>query len=133
MATAVVSGAAAALIGDHPQWTPDMVKSAIGANLRYIAGTGYELNVDSADGSSKSKLDNPNDYAPNTYINPSTGQIDYSRSSWSRSSWSTASSSLKAGWSRSSWSCASCGAGTGTVSTSRSSWSRSSWSMSFAK
>jgi serine protease AprX len=138
MSTAVVSGAVAALVGDHPDWTPNQVKSAIGANLRYVAGTGYELNLYSADGTSRSKLSKPNDYPLNEVIDPATGQIDYTRSSWSRSSWSTASSSLKAGWARSSWSCVSCKTDTTAAtptrsSWSRSSWSRSSWSMSFTK
>ena len=41
---------------------------------------------------------------PNDYINPATGEIDYTRSSWSRSSWSDASELLRSSWSRSSWS-----------------------------
>src|SRR5215217_7976796 len=61
--------------------------------------------------------------APNNLIDPSTGQIDYSRASWSRASWSRASWSAtpqtctdleRASWSRASW--------------SRASWSRASWS-----
>ena len=71
---------------------------------------------------------------PNEYINPATGSIDYSRSSWSRSSWSTASELLRSSWSRSSWSMAPVeepAAGyDDTVVPSRSSWSRSSWSRS---
>ena len=42
---------------------------------------------------------------PNTMIDQTTGQVDYTRSSWSRSSWSASSSDLTAGWARSSWSC----------------------------
>jgi serine protease AprX len=138
MATAVASGAIAALIGDHPDWTPNQVKSALGTNLRYVSGTGYELNLASASSSSKPKLSKPNSYPLNNYIDPNTGQIDFSRSSWSRSSWSTATGGLNAGWSRSSWSCTSCATDSGSASTSRSSWSRSSWSrsswsMSFSK
>jgi serine protease AprX len=137
MATAVASGAVAALIGEHPGWTPDQVKSAIGTNLRYVSGTGYELNLASADSAPRPKLSKPNDYEPNTYLDPSTGQIDYSRSSWSRSSWSRSSWS-RSSWSRSSWSCSNCIDESGKVdpsrsSWSRSSWSRSSWSMSFTK
>jgi serine protease AprX len=129
MATAVATGAVAALVGEHSDWTPNQVKSAIGTNLRYVSGTGYELNVDSADGSPKSKLSKPNDFEPNSYIDPSTGQIDYSRSSWSRSSWSRSSWS-RSSWSRSSWSCSTCVDQSSQVDPSRSSWSRSSWSRS---
>jgi serine protease AprX len=129
MATAVVSGAVAALVGSHSSWTPNQIKSAIGTNLRYVSGTGYELNVASADSSPKSKLSKPNAYEPNSYINPKTGQIDYSRSSWSRSSWSRSSWS-RSSWSRSSWSCTSCVDKSSQVDPSRSSWSRSSWSRS---
>jgi serine protease AprX len=129
MATAVASGAVAALVAEHPDWTPNQVKSAIGSNLRYVSGTGYELNVDSADSSPKSKLSKSNDYEPNTYINSATGEIDYSRSSWSRSSWSRSSWS-RSSWSRSSWSCSTCEDESNQVDPSRSSWSRSSWSRS---
>ena len=41
---------------------------------------------------------------PNDYINPATGEIDYTRSRWSRSRWSDASELLRSSWSRSSWS-----------------------------
>src|SRR5439155_5812884 len=51
---------------------------------------------------------------PNTLIDPSTGQIDYTRASLSRASWSDAVDPLRASWSRASW--------------SRASWSRASWS-----
>jgi serine protease AprX len=129
MATAVASGAIAALVGNNPDWTPNQVKSAIGTNLRYVSGTGYELNLDSADNSPKSKLNKSNDYEPNTYINSATGEIDYSRSSWSRSSWSRSSWS-RSSWSRSSWSCSTCEDKSNQVDPSRSSWSRSSWSRS---
>ena len=40
---------------------------------------------------------------PNDYINPATGEIDYTRSRWSRSRWSEASELLRSRWSRSSW------------------------------
>ena len=43
---------------------------------------------------------------PHTYIDPATGEIDYTRSSWSRSSWSEAGELLRSSWSRSSWSLA---------------------------
>jgi hypothetical protein len=66
---------------------------------------------------------------PNDYINPATGEIDYTRSRWSRSRWSEASELL-----RSSWSMAPPeGDSGGAVDLARSSWSRSSWSTSWTK
>jgi hypothetical protein len=71
---------------------------------------------------------------PNTIVNSTTGDIDYTRSSWSRSSWSTAGSGLTADFARSSWSRSSWSSFDSTgVETSRSSWSRSSWSTSWTK
>ena len=72
--------------------------------------------------------------APNDIVNPATGEIDYTRSSWSRSSWSNASDGLTADFARSSWSrsCWSSADASG-VDVTRSSWSRSSWSTSWDK
>jgi serine protease AprX len=73
---------------------------------------------------------------PNTFINPATGDIDYSRSRWSRSSWSDAGALLRSSWSRSSWSRSSWSSenpATDAVDPTRSSWSRSSWSTSWTK
>jgi hypothetical protein len=76
------------------------------------------------------------DLTPNNLIDPATGDIDYTRSSWSRSSWSEAGELLRSSWSRSSWSRSSWSSQnpeTDAVDPSRSSWSRSSWSTSWAK
>jgi serine protease AprX len=108
MATAVASGAVALMLEGHPDLTPDEVKSAIRNNLRDVPGAGATLDVESAFLARRKELRDSNDHAPNIYIDPATGAIDFDRSSWSRSSWS-----------RSSW--------------SRSSWSRSTWSASFRK
>jgi serine protease AprX len=70
----------------------------------------------------------PPSRAPNDLIDPSTGDIDYARSSWSRSSWSTAPDALTAGWARSSWSCTCLTTQSAAADPTRSSWSRSSWS-----
>jgi serine protease AprX len=68
---------------------------------------------------------------PNTLVDASTGDIDYSRSSWSRSSWSSAPDPLSAAFARSSWSC-DCASAAAAVDPSRSSWSRSSWSTKWS-
>jgi serine protease AprX len=129
MATGVASGSVALLLGKHGRWTPNQVKSAVLNNLRQVPGVGQELDVEAAMKAKKQQLDDPNSFEPNAYLDPATGAIDYSRSSWSRSSWSRSSWS-RSSWSRSSWSCATCSDGGGDVDSSRSSWSRSSWSRS---
>ena len=70
---------------------------------------------------------------PSELIDPATGGIDYSKSSWSRSSWSGSSQGLTAGWARSSWSCNCSLTSSGEIDPARSSWSRSSWSTSWTK
>jgi serine protease AprX len=129
MATGVASGTVALLLDKHDDWSPNEVKSAILNNLRQVPGVGMELDAEAAFKAKKKELDDPNSFAPNTYLNPSTGAIDYSRSSWSRSSWSRSSWS-RSSWSRSSWSCSTCIDEGDEVDSSRSSWSRSSWSRS---
>ena len=108
MATGVVSGAVALLLEDDPSLTPNEAKSAIKSNLRKAPGAGSVLDVLAAARAQGAEKDEPNSFESNQLLDPTTGLIDYARSSWSRSSWS-----------RSSW--------------SRSSWSRSSWSASFAR
>jgi serine protease AprX len=129
MATGVASGAVALIVAKHPDWSPNEVKSALKNNLRQVPGVGLELDVAAASKAHGDELDDPNQFRPNTYLNSSTGAIDYSRSSWSRSSWSRSSWS-RSSWSRSSWSCANCMGDDDDVDPSRSSWSRSSWSRS---
>ncbi len=128
MATPMISGLVADLLQAHPDWTPDQVKGALtDPNVSSNAA------IQEVDATQADALSTPSDanqgLTPNSLIDPSTGGIDYSRSSWSRSSWSTASGSLSADFARSSWSCACSLTDTGSVDSSRSSWSRSSWSM----
>ena len=71
---------------------------------------------------------------PNTYIIPTTGDIDYTRASWSRASWSSLgwTDPLRASWSRASWSCLGCTDGlVASTDPTRASWSRASWSAFF--
>jgi hypothetical protein len=124
MSAPVVSGAVADLLEAHPTWTPNQVKAAIMATDRPIAGD-EELSIKGALANSGSGVANQG-LKPNSLIDSTTGNINYSRSSWSRSSWSRSS------WSRSSWSCNCSNLEDGSVDPARSSWSRSSWSMYFA-
>ena len=128
MATGVASGAVALIVAKRPGLSPNQVKSALKNNLRQVPGVGMELDM-AAILAYGDQLDDPNRFKPNTYLNATTGAIDYSRSSWSRSSWSRSSWS-RSSWSRSSWSCADCMGDDDEVDPSRSSWSRSSWSRS---
>jgi serine protease AprX len=132
MAAPVVSGVVAAMLQRHPEWTPDQVKAVLKSTGRSITGGVPEVNAGPAVAASTPTGTSPNaGIVPNTLVNPTTGAIDYSRSSWSRSSWSTASESLVAGFARSSWSC-NCSMSGATIDPSRSSWSRSSWSTKWA-
>ena len=140
MATAAISGLVADILQAHPAWTPDQVKGALTSSA-----VTSNPSLQEVDGLKVVGLQAPpvadGGLTPNEFINASTGDVDYSRSTWSRSTWSTATGALSAGFARSSWSC-SCsspltgatggdGDSSGDVDSSRSSWSRSSWSTYF--
>jgi serine protease AprX len=137
MAAPMVAGAAAIGFQLDPTMTPNRAKALLRDSDRPLTDSIDELSmVDAArrffgDGG---KLANQG-LEPNTYIDPATGEIDYTRSRWSRSRWSEAGELLRSSWSRSSWSLApdSLGADSAAVATARSSWSRSSWSTSWTK
>jgi serine protease AprX len=133
MSAPMVAGAVADMLQVHPEYSPDQVKAAVMVNGRNVlASTLEEVSVN---GLVYSGLPSTNPNAglePNNLVNPSTGAIDYTRSSWSRSSWSRSSWS-RSSWSRSSWSCACSRTSSGSIDPTRSSWSRSSWSTSWTK
>jgi serine protease AprX len=136
MAAPMVSGAAALLLQKYPNLTPNQVKGVLLAssrlvNLRFPAVDVYSAIKSVAAGNVPVANQG---LTPNALVSGTTGDIDYTRSSWSRSSWSTADSSLgldftRSSWSRSSWS----STDSSGIETSRSSWSRSSWSTSWTK
>jgi serine protease AprX len=136
MSAPMVAGAAAIGFQLMPSLTPDRIKALLRDSDRPLTDTIDELSlVDAARrfSSDGGRLANQG-LTPNEYIDPATGAIDYTRSSWSRSSWSTASDLLRSSWSRSSWSMVTAeppeGGFKDAVDPSRSSWSRSSWSRS---
>ena len=141
MAAPMVAGAAAIGFQLDPSLTPNRIKALLRDSDRELTDSIDELSmVDAArrfvaDGG---RLANQG-LEPNDYINPATGEIDYTRSRWSRSRWSDASELLRSSWSRSSWSMVpvdeadSAAADPTRSSWSRSSWSRSSWSTSWTK
>jgi len=133
MAAPMVAGAVADMLQLRPGLTPDQVKAAVIANGRNVQSS--SLDEVSANNLAYGSIptSNPNaGLTPSTLIDSSTGNIDYTRSSWSRSSWSRSSWS-RSSWSRSSWSCNCSRTASGGIDSTRSSWSRSSWSTSWKK
>jgi serine protease AprX len=131
MAAPMISGLVADLLQAHPDWTPDEVKGA-------LTSPSIDSNsLPEVDARKVIALQQPpvadGGLTPNAFIDGTTGDIDYSRSTWSRSTWSTATGSLSAAFARSSWSCT-CSASapstsnSGNVDSTRSTWSRSTWS-----
>src|SRR5829696_638103 len=129
MAAPVVSGMAALILEAHPHWTPDAVKSTLMVTARALEGGEREADAVQAVLASQPSGGANADLAASELVDPATGDIDETRSSWGRSSWGSAPEGLEAPWARSSWGCA-CGAsGDGSVETARSSWGSLSWSM----
>jgi serine protease AprX len=132
MAAPMVAGAVADVLQSHPSWTPDQVKAALKLGANTLSGV-KTLEVNRTNDANPSTPANQG-LTPNGLIDPSTGDIDYTRSSWSRSSWSDAADLLRSSWSRSSWSRSSWSSTDSSgAETTRSSWSRSSWSTSVYK
>jgi serine protease AprX len=133
MAAPMVAGAAAVLLQLHPELTPDQVKGTLVATTRKVLGeAANEVSVISLVQGALPVTTANQGLTPNSLVSSSTGNIDYTRSSWSRSSWSRSSWS-RSSWSRSSWSCNCSKTSSGTIDPTRSSWSRSSWSTSWSK
>ena len=134
MAAPVVAGVAALMIERRPSLTPNQVKGLIAAYARQQSGIPVVDAVNVVRNLSTSPLPSANDgLVPNQLIDPATGGIDYTKSSWSWSSWSSSPESLSANWAKSSWSCNCSMTATGEIDPTRSSWSRSSWSTSWTK
>jgi serine protease AprX len=100
MSAPVVAGVVAALLEEHPSWTPDQVKGALVHNLRALPGGGDELDAFAAFEAKKKELVSNQGLEPSEIVDPATGEVDWDRSRWSRSRWS------RSRWSRSRWSTA---------------------------
>jgi serine protease AprX len=141
-AAPIVAGTAAALLGAHPEWTPDQVKGLLmvgavvpGKALPRSLGVG-ELNVEKAFRFTGTPP-NPNlalnaflvrdDTSGTGYVFDTVSWTSAARTSasWSSASWSSASWS-SASWSSASWSSASWSSASWTSA----SWSSASWSSS---
>ena len=103
MAAAVVSGAAALLIEEHPDWTPDQVKGALVATVDNVPGAGGVVNAANAlNASSTFTVTLP----PNELIDTATRMIDWTRASFRRVSFRDASGTpYGTTWSRASFRC----------------------------
>ena len=108
MAAPVVSGVAALLFQQHPDWTPEQVKATLIETARDVSGGIDEVNAAAALSAEHPAPGTDAGIEPNQLIDKATGEIDYTRSSWGRSSWGR-SSWGGAEWARSSWGCT-CGA-----------------------
>ena len=128
MSAPMVAGAAAVMLEAYPAMTPDQVKGALVATARNTLNGGLEVSVASLVQTNVSIAAVNVGLVPNEIVDPSSGEIDYTRSRWSRSRWSSAMGTLRSSWSRSSWSCNCSKTASGAIDPTRSSWSRSSWS-----
>ncbi len=105
MAAPVVAGVAALLLQAHPDWTPDQIKSTLIATGRDVPGGIDEVNASAAISAETPSYGANAGFDPNYLVDPATGDIDYTRSSWGRSSWGRPSPAMSPGWARSSWGC----------------------------
>ncbi|MDP9344425.1 MAG: S8 family peptidase [Actinomycetota bacterium] len=136
MAAPVVSGAVADLLQAHPGWTPDDVKGALRSTARPLPGPSFkmgEIVANKAVGASGKALASNDGLAPNSLVDATTGDIDFTRATWSRATWSGAGDLLRATWSRATWSCDCSLTSNGKVDPARATWSRATWSTSFSK
>ena len=130
-AAPVVSGAAAQVLAQHPDWTPDQVKGALllsAGTLNDPGFTGGVGEVDAAAAASVTEPPNPSE-GLDAFIaaDPVTGQLVFDSASWTATveadaSW-TAASWSSASWARASWSSASWSS----ASWSSASWARAAW------
>ena len=121
-AAPAVAGAAAQLLAQHPEWTPDQVKGALMVSATYLPNAGFSGGVGELNAAAAADVatpPNPN-VTLNTYVvtDAVTGQATFDQASWSlaaaaQPNWASASWS-SASWSSASWSSAS--------------WSAASWS-----
>jgi serine protease AprX len=103
MSSAVVSGVAALMLEEHPDWSPNQVKGAMVATLRNVPGVGGSVNAAAAlDGSGVANAG----LVPSSLLVPGTGDIDWERASFRMASFRDASGSeLDPGWTMASFRC----------------------------
>jgi serine protease AprX len=148
-AAPVVAGAAAMLIGQHPDWTPDQVKGALmlTATPQKLVQLGQlgvgDVNIALARGLKLKTIPNPN-AALNQFVSATAdgtrvfdaaawsdaawSDAAWADAAWSDAAWSSAAWS-SAAWSSAAWSDAACAsAAWGTAAWSDAAWSDAAWS-----
>jgi serine protease AprX len=145
MAAAIVSGIVADVAQVHPDWSPNQIKAVLRSASRNVRGVGVEVATDYAVAADASQIAPANSgLTPNALVDPSTGDIDYTRAGWSRAGWSSAdymhAGWSHAGWSHAGWSCVACAADIDPNNVdpthagwSHAGWSHAGWSTSFDK
>jgi serine protease AprX len=143
-ATPMVSGAAALVLGFHPNWTPDQVKGALMLTAQPTAA-GMALGVGELNAKAATQVASPpnpnlalNDFVESdgagglvfdsaSWASTATANASWNQASWNQASWSSASwasaSWNSASWAQASWSSASWAA----ASWSSASWAAASW------
>ncbi|MFL5847134.1 MAG: S8 family peptidase [Solirubrobacteraceae bacterium] len=115
MATGVVSGAIAAIVQAHPEWTPNQIKATLLRRSREVnsddGAVGREIALDKVLYSNNGRAEAPANQGltPSNLIDPATGTINATDESWAASSWG-ASSWGASSWGASSWGASSWGA-----------------------
>jgi hypothetical protein len=145
MAAAIVSGIVADVAQVHPDWSPNQIKAVLRSASRNVRGVGVEVATDYAVAADASQIAPANSgLTPNALVDPTTGDIDYTRAGWSRAGWSSAdymhAGWSHAGWSHAGWSCVACAADIDPNNVdpthagwSHAGWSHAGWSTSFDK
>jgi serine protease AprX len=126
-AAPIVAGAAAQLLGRHPDWTPDQVKGALMVTARYVPSAGWSAGVgeiDAAAASAGAAPPNPNENL-NDFVttDPATGAPSFDDTAWADAvsanpNWSSANWS-SADWSAANW---------GSANWSSANWGSANWS-----
>jgi len=142
MSAPVVAGVAAALLEDHPTWTPDQVKGALVNNLRELPGGGHEVDALAAYNAPAQEQISNQRLEPSDLVDPASGEVQWdksrwSKSRWSKSRWSAATGTLSPTWAGASYvcDCEVIDPETGEVDLTKSRWSKtlmtkSRWSQS---
>ena len=148
-AAPMVSGAAALVLGFHPNWTPDQVKGALMLTAQPTAA-GMALGVGELNAKAATQVSSPpnpnlalNDFVKSdgagglvfdsaSWASTATANASWNQASWNQASWSSASwanaSWNSASWAQASWSSASWAAASwNSASWAAASWAAASW------
>ena len=129
MAAPMIAGLVADLLQAHPRWTPDQVKGDLTSAAVSDNSSLQEPNAVKAVLNWNPPVANQG-LTPNELIDPATGVVNYTLSTWSLATWSRTNGALRAGYASSSYSCKSCSAGNGdTVKSSLGTWNLGTWNL----